>query len=130
MSNQTQISRREKVPRSQFGLRSLLAVMAGLAVVSLSVRSLVQIGITPFDVGFLTVPWAVGSLVGIIVASRSDRSTLVGGILGAVGGGFLSYAFDMVVCPLPLRRSDPPVLRSTAPVVSASAQVEWTSSGA
>ena len=98
MSSDRMSSITENGPRLRFGLRSLLAVLTGFGFVSLSIRFLLRIGILPFDVAFLTVPWAVASLIGIAVAWRLKRSPVLGGFFGGVFGAVLSYGFDMLTC--------------------------------
>ena len=63
-------------------------MLTGFAFVSLSIRFLVRIGIVPFDVVFLTVPWAIASLIGIALAWRLKRSPVLGGFFGGIFGRF------------------------------------------
>jgi hypothetical protein len=97
MLNQTECSLRSGGRRFRFTFRSLLAIVAGTAFIATTVRVLIQLGITPYDIVFLTLPWATASSAGAVASWRFRRSAVLGGVLGGASGAALSYAFDMVI---------------------------------
>jgi hypothetical protein len=65
--------------------------MSGAAFIALVVQWQISVrgGDMAFRIALSTVPWAIGSLAGIAIADRRDRSTLVGAIVGGTLGTFI-----------------------------------------
>ena len=77
----------------RFGLRGLLSLMTGIAFVGFIANWLrsQSDNMPPWVLALYVLPWAIGSLAGIAMAIRFDRST----VLGSVVDGLLGP----IICP-------------------------------
>ena len=72
----------EKGSCLRFGIRSVLAATACIALLAGAIRWLLQMGVPVVGVVIYISPWAIGSFAGMLLMRRQHRNQVLGAVLG------------------------------------------------